>query len=111
LTDKPGSELRQIVHEIRRAGVVIAELTRHNPSVFYELGIAHQLAGTERVRVRGRPPRDDQRLAHSLDARFDILLRGVEPVGRHARPSTVVVERSGLGSGDGLALRSGGVPA
>ena len=49
LNDKPGSVMRQILHEIKRAAVVVADMTGHNPSVFYELGIAHQIMGLERV--------------------------------------------------------------
>jgi hypothetical protein len=49
LSDKPGSIMPQIVHEIRRAAVVVADITGHNPNVFYELGIAHQIRGPERV--------------------------------------------------------------
>src|SRR5213594_962372 len=49
LSDKPGSVLPQILHEIERAAVVVADITGHNPNVFYELGIAHQIKGPERV--------------------------------------------------------------
>lgn len=49
LTNKPGKILSQIVHEIRRAAVVVADVSGHNPNVFYELGIAHQLLGDDRV--------------------------------------------------------------
>ena len=46
---QPGSILPQILHDIRHASVVVADLTGHNPNVFYELGIAHQIMGAERV--------------------------------------------------------------
>ena len=46
---QPGSILPQIMHDIRQASVVVADITGHNPNVFYELGIAHQLKGPERV--------------------------------------------------------------
>jgi hypothetical protein len=46
---QPGSILPQILHDIRHAAVVVADITGHNPNVFYELGIAHQLRGPERV--------------------------------------------------------------
>lgn len=36
LTDKPGSVIPQILHEIKRAAVVVADITGHNPNVFYE---------------------------------------------------------------------------
>lgn len=49
LSDKPGSIMPQILHEIRPAAVVVADITGHNPNVFYELGIAHQIKGPERV--------------------------------------------------------------
>lgn len=35
--------LRNIVHNIDRASLIVAELTSSNPNVFYELGIAHGL--------------------------------------------------------------------
>jgi hypothetical protein len=38
-----------VLHELRRAAVVVADLSGHNPNVFYELGIAHQIRGAERV--------------------------------------------------------------
>lgn len=49
LCDRPGNILPQIVHEIRRSAVVVADISKHNPNVFYELGIAHQLVGVDRV--------------------------------------------------------------
>ena len=49
LSERPGSIMPQILHEIRRAAVVVADITGHNPNVFYELGIAHQIKGPERV--------------------------------------------------------------
>lgn len=48
-TETPGSVMPQILHEIKRAAVIVADITDHNPNVFYELGIAHQLVGPERV--------------------------------------------------------------
>jgi hypothetical protein len=49
LSKRPGSILAQIVMEIRHAAVVVADITGHNPNVFYELGIAHQILGADRV--------------------------------------------------------------
>ncbi|MCB1087661.1 MAG: hypothetical protein KDM63_11495 [Verrucomicrobiae bacterium] len=49
LTDKPGSVIPQILHEIKRATVIVADLSGHNPNVFYELGIAHQIKGPDHV--------------------------------------------------------------
>jgi len=46
---QPGSILPQIMHDIRHATVVVADISDHNPNVFYELGIAHQIKGPERV--------------------------------------------------------------
>ncbi len=46
---QPGSILPQIMHDIRQASVVVADITDHNPNVFYELGIAHQIKGPEKV--------------------------------------------------------------
>jgi len=49
LTNRPGSIMAQVVHEIRRASVVIADITENNPNVFYELGVAHEIKGPDRV--------------------------------------------------------------
>ncbi|MCC6231315.1 MAG: hypothetical protein IT580_01650, partial [Verrucomicrobiales bacterium] len=49
LSKRPGSILAQIVTEIRQAAVVVADITGNNPNVFYELGIAHQILGPDRV--------------------------------------------------------------
>ena len=46
---RPGSILPQILRQIQHATVIVADITGHNPNVFYELGIAHQVRGTERV--------------------------------------------------------------
>jgi hypothetical protein len=46
---QPGSILPQILRDIRQAAVVVVDITGHNPNVFYELGIAHQMLGPERV--------------------------------------------------------------
>lgn len=48
-TPRPGIILSQIIEEIHRADVIVADITGHNPNVFYELGIAHQLKGPDRV--------------------------------------------------------------
>lgn len=47
--DQPGIVLAQIVHDLKAASVIVADISGHNPNVFYELGIAHQLHGPERV--------------------------------------------------------------
>ena len=49
LGEKPGNIMAQILHEIQRAAVVVADITGHNANVFYELGIAHHIVGPERV--------------------------------------------------------------
>ena len=41
--DTPGTIRNQIWHGIRRAEVVVADITGSNPNVFYELGLAHAL--------------------------------------------------------------------
>ena len=40
---KPGSIIEQVWEDIRKAEVLIADLTLHNPNVFYELGLADAL--------------------------------------------------------------------
>lgn len=52
---QPGSVVAQIVHDIRNAAVVVADISHANPNVFYELGIAHQLLGPERVVIITQP--------------------------------------------------------
>ena len=42
-SEKPGLITSQIWNEIRRAEVVVAEISDKNPNVFYELGFAHAL--------------------------------------------------------------------
>jgi len=49
LRNQPGSVMAQIIRDIRAAAVVVADVTGHNPNVFYELGIAHQEKGPGRV--------------------------------------------------------------
>jgi hypothetical protein len=46
---RPGAIMSQILKEIRNAHVIVADISGHNANVLYELGIAHQLHGTERV--------------------------------------------------------------
>lgn len=41
--DKPGTISRQVFEYIRRARIVIADLSFHNPNVFYELAVRHML--------------------------------------------------------------------
>ena len=63
LIKKSGTVMPQIVHEIKQAAVVVADITGYNPNVLYELGIAHQIMGQERVviitqKVKGKPAFD-----------------------------------------------------
>ncbi len=53
---KPGSILPQVLRDIRSAAVVVADITGHNPNVFYELGIAHQIKGPDRVVIITQDP-------------------------------------------------------
>jgi hypothetical protein len=46
---KPGRVLPQILRDIRKAAVVVADISSGNPNVFYELGIAHHVLGADRV--------------------------------------------------------------
>jgi hypothetical protein len=55
LREQPGSVVSQIVHDIRNAAIVVADISNGNPNVFYELGIAHQLLGPERVVIITQP--------------------------------------------------------
>lgn len=55
---RPGRIMTQILQDIRDAGVVVADITDHNPNVYYELGIAHQLLGPERVVILSQSEKD-----------------------------------------------------
>jgi hypothetical protein len=46
---KSGVIMAQVIDSIRSAEVIVADITGHNANVMYELGIAHQLMGPERV--------------------------------------------------------------
>jgi hypothetical protein len=60
MSKRPGSILAQIVKEITHAAVVVADVSRANPNVFYELGIAHQILGPERVVIINQDLREKQ---------------------------------------------------
>ena len=48
----PGVIMEDIWNSIQQAGLIIADITKHNPNVFYELGIAHTI-GKEVILLRG----------------------------------------------------------
>lgn len=54
----PGIILEDIQQEIRRAHAVVAEISSHNPNVFYELGYAHALGKPAVLLVRRQDQRD-----------------------------------------------------
>jgi len=54
----PGIILEDIQQEIRRAHAVVAEISSHNPNVFYELGYAHALGKQAVLLVRRQDQRD-----------------------------------------------------
>jgi hypothetical protein len=56
----PGLITDQIWHGIRRADVVVADISGNNPNVFYELGLAHALGKEVVIAAQGieRPPFD-----------------------------------------------------
>jgi hypothetical protein len=45
----PGRVMPQILRDIQQASVIVADITGRNANVFYELGIAHQIKGPDRV--------------------------------------------------------------
>lgn len=54
-----GGLLESIVEHLSQSTVVLADITDHNPNVFYELGIRHALKkGTIIVSLGGDPPSD-----------------------------------------------------
>jgi hypothetical protein len=58
--DKPGTITRQIIDYILRSRLVIADLSFHNPNVFYELAIRHaiKLPVVQLIRASERVPFD-----------------------------------------------------
>lgn len=58
--DKPGTITRQIIEYVLRSRLVIADLSFHNPNVFYELAIRHaaRLPVVQLVRSADRIPFD-----------------------------------------------------
>ena len=60
ICDTPGLITDQFWRGIRRADVVVADITGSNPNVFYELGLAHALGKEVLIVAQGveRPPFD-----------------------------------------------------
>jgi hypothetical protein len=58
--DKPGLITRQVIEYLLRARLVIADLSFHNPNVFYELAIRHasRLPAVQIIRAADRIPFD-----------------------------------------------------
>jgi hypothetical protein len=58
--DKPGVITRQIIDYILRSRVVIADLSYHNPNVFYELALRHMIRKpvVQLIRTADRIPFD-----------------------------------------------------
>jgi hypothetical protein len=58
--DKPGTISRQVFEYLRRARIVIADLSYHNPNVFYELAVRHMLKRpvVQISRIADKPPFD-----------------------------------------------------
>jgi hypothetical protein len=60
MIDKPGTITRQIIEYLLRSRLVIADLSFHNPNVFYELALRHaiRLPVVQLVRTSDRIPFD-----------------------------------------------------
>jgi hypothetical protein len=58
--DKPGIITRQIIEYIMRSRLVIADLSFHNPNVFYELALRHavKLPIVQLIRISAKVPFD-----------------------------------------------------
>ncbi len=63
-----GSVPERMIREIIDADLVIADISMHNPNVYYEIGVRHALRPTGTVLIRARA--DDQ-YAHE-DVPFDV---------------------------------------
>lgn len=68
--DKPGIITRQIIEYIMRSRLVIADLSFHNPNVFYELALRHaiKLPIVQLIRASDRVPFD---VAHMRTIQID----------------------------------------
>src|SRR5262245_18929351 len=49
-----GEVMNQVLREIARTDVVILDITKHRPNVFYELGIAHVMKTPKKVIIVSR---------------------------------------------------------
>jgi len=58
---KAGLIMAQVIYEINRADVIVADITGHNPNVFYELGIAHYIKPAERVVILCQDKKKEER--------------------------------------------------
>jgi len=58
--DKPGTITRQIIEYLLKSRLVIADLSFHNPNVFYELALRHamRLPVVQLIRASDRVPFD-----------------------------------------------------
>jgi hypothetical protein len=70
--NQPGSIMPQILNDIRRAAVVVADISGNNPNVFYELGIAHNIKGPECV-VIIKQKNNDEKEAYDVHEYRQIL--------------------------------------
>lgn len=91
----PGIILNDIQQQIEQSQAVVAEITSHNPNVFYELGYAHALRKPAVILVR-RPPKGDEL---PFDVRgfraifYDDSIGGKKNVESHLRQTLNALQR------------------
>ena len=101
--DKPGIITRQVMEYLVRSRLVIADLSLHNPNVFYELAIRHavKLPIVQIVRLADRVPFDVNQMRtvvidttdiFTLVPKIELYREEIASQGRRALDSEAVVD-------------------
>lgn len=91
----PGIILNDIQQQIEQSHAVVAEITTHNPNVFYELGYAHALRKPAVILVR-RPPKGEELPFDVRSFRaifYDDTIGGKKAVESHLRQTLNALQR------------------
>ncbi len=117
--DEPGFITDQVIERLRDSDLVIADLTGHNPNVFYELAIRHVLQKPFiHVISKGLPIPFDTSGIRTIEYDFDFesvprlveqLAKQIESADKNPdkinNPITVALDISNMGQSDGSAER------